>query len=366
MIDWAVSRNFLKKGQSQAKIQYFYNSMNTSNAGSNFGFVCPCFQDWSGTPLASPYAINTHRGMAGNYVQIVNSPHDRYINKDVTNQDMPTSTTRSLNDFSISYSPSTEDKPPFPGFYLQADLDAIVPCDVTRNAADDFTKTDLTPRSSQQIAQQLPSQNASVSFAQLSSRPVAVVDPLNTAAQQQACKETGGLKLTEPSGSGEPLLVLPKDDCTFARGMPKQAKSKAKYATSAKRRASMARSAAKHAKTEKGKASRARYAKTDKGKASRAKYAHSQKGRASNSRCLAKYAQTAKGMEIRAICNARSNAYKVALKKGFSEKVAREKGELAANAKKAELSSRPSLPPPSAPLTEETLTFLRNSPHPEW
>ncbi|MGO0308272.1 hypothetical protein ACTL6P_17000 [Endozoicomonas acroporae] len=319
--------------------------MNTSNAGSNFGFVCPCFQDWSGTPLANPYAISTHRGMAGNYVQIVNSPHDRYINKDVTNQDMPSSTPRSLNDFSISDSPSTEDKPPFPGFYLQADLDAIVPCDVPRNAADDFTKTDLTPRSSQQIAQQLPSQNASVSFSQPSSRPVAVVDPLNTAAQQQACKETGRLRLTEPSGSGAPLLVSPN----FQRGRPKQANSKAKYATSDKRRASMARSAAKHAKTEKGKASRARYAKTDKGKACRAKYAQSQKGRANNARSLAKYAQTAKGMETRAICNARSNAYKTALKKGSSEKVAREKGELAANAKKAELSSRPSLPPPSAP-----------------
>lgn len=339
--------------------------MYSSNAGSIFGFVYPCFQDWSGTPLANPYAISTHRGMAGNYVQIVNSPHVRYINKYVTNQGMPTSTPRFLNDFFISYSPSTEDKPPFPGFYLQADLDAIVPCDVTRTAADDFTKTDLTPRSSQRIAQQLPSQNALVSFAQLSSRPVAVVDPLNTAAQQQACKETGWLKLTEPSGSGEPLLVSPKDDCTFEKGMPKQAKSKAKYATSDdKRRANRARSAAKHATTDKGRSSGALYAKTDRGKASRAKYAKSQKGRANNSRCSARYAKTAKGMKIKAICNAKSNAYKAALKKGFSEKVAREKGELAANAKKAELSSLPSLPPPSAPLTEGILTFLmkRSSP----
>ncbi|WBA80503.1 hypothetical protein [Endozoicomonas sp. GU-1] len=348
----------MKKGQSQAEIQYFFNSMNTSNAGPNFGFVYPCFQDWSGTPLADPYAISTHRGMAGNYVQIVNSPHVRYINKYITNQGMPTPTTRFLNDFSISYSPPTENKPPFPGFYVQADLDAIVPYDVTRTAADDFTKTDLTPRSSQRIAQQLPSQNASVSFAQSSSRPVAVIGPLNTATQQQACKEAGWLKLTEPSGSGEPLLVSPKDDCTLASSMPKQEISKAKYPTSNERRASMARSAAKHAKTDKGKASRARYAKTDKGKASRARYAKSQKGRASNSRCIARYAQTAKGMKIKAICNARSNAYKAAIKKGFSEKLAREKGELAANAKKAELSSLPSLPPPSAPLTEEILTFL--------
>ncbi|WP_422463356.1 hypothetical protein [Endozoicomonas sp. ALB115] len=302
--------------------------MNTSNAGSNFGFVYPCFQDWSGTPLANPYAISTHRGMAGNYVQIVNSPHVRYINKYVTNQGMPTPTPRSLKDFYISYTPPTENKPPFPGFYLQADLDAIAPCDVTRKAADDFTKTDLTPRSSQRIAQPLPSKNASVSFDQSSSRPVAVIGPLNTATQQQACKETGWLKLTEPSGSGEPLLVSPKDDCTFERGVPKQAKSKAKYATSDKRRAS------------------------------RARYAKSQKGRANNSRRVARYTQTAKGMKMKAICNAKSNAYRAALKKGFSEKVAREKGELAANAKKTELSSLPSLPPPSAPLTEGTLTFL--------
>ncbi|MBO9480585.1 hypothetical protein [Salinisphaera sp. G21_0] len=299
--------------------------MNTSNAGSNFGFVYPCFRDLSGTPLANPYAISTHRGMAGNYVQIVHSPHARYINNYVTNQGMPTSTRRSLNDFSISYLLSTENKPPFPGFYVQADLVAIVPCDVTRKAADNFTKKDLTPRSSQQIAQQLPSKNASVSFSQSSWSPAAVVDPWNTATQQQACKETGWLKVTEPYDSGEPLLVSRKGVCTFERRRPNQAKSKAKYATSEKRREAHARSAAKHAKT-------------DKGKASRAKYAKSQKGRANNNRCVAKYVQTAKGKAIKAICNARSNAYRAALKKGFSEKVAREKGELAANAKKAELS----------------------------
>ncbi|WP_209276637.1 hypothetical protein [Thalassotalea sp. G20_0] len=155
------------------------------------------------------------------------------------------------------------------------------------------------------------------------------------------------MKVTEPYDSGELLLVSRKGVCTFERRRPNQTKSKAKYATSDKRREANARSAAKHAKTDKGRASRARYAKTDKGKASRAKYAKtdkgkasrakyakSQKGRANNNRCVAKYVQTAKGKKIKAICNARSNAYRAALKKGFSEKVAREKGELAANVKK--------------------------------
>lgn len=92
---------------------------------------------------------------------------------------MPTSP-RLLNDFSISYSPVTENEPPFPEFYLQADLDAIVPCDFASKPVDgDFTLTDLTSISSQQIAQQLPWKNPSVSCSQSSSRPVAIVDPLN-------------------------------------------------------------------------------------------------------------------------------------------------------------------------------------------
>ncbi|MBO9496475.1 hypothetical protein J7438_20670 [Thalassotalea sp. G20_0] len=39
----------------------------------------------------------------------------------------------------------------------------------------------------------------------------------------------------------------------------------------------------------------------------------------------------------KAIGNAKSNAYRSAIRKGFSEKEARKKGESAANAKKAEL-----------------------------
>ncbi|WP_257293771.1 hypothetical protein, partial [Endozoicomonas sp. YOMI1] len=94
--------------------------------------------------------------------------------------------------------------------------------------------------------------------------------------------------------------------------------------------------------SDKGKASRARYLSSDKGKASKARYAASDKGKASQ-----------------ALRSEKSKAYRSALKQGLSEELARKKGELAANAKKAKLSSvYPSL---FQPQNEEILThgFIR-------
>ena len=119
--------------------------------------------------------------------------------------------------------------------------------------------------------------------------------------------------------------------------------SKAKYNRSDKRKANRA----KYDRSDKGKASKARLKQTQRDKATRTKYARSYKNYLSQARYIASdkskrtrsaYAATAKCKTKQAIRNARSNGYRKAIRHGFSEEVARKKGELAANNKRAELS----------------------------
>lgn len=161
-------------------------------------------------------------------------------------------------------------------------------------------------------------ENASTHFSLPSTLLVAVVGPLNKNTQQPGHTVTSGFTVTESSCSGDPQPPAPEVASASEKRKTNKAKNQAKYVAS-----------------EKGKASRARYFRSEKGKASKARYASSDKGLANK----AKYNLSDKAKAYRAIRNARSNAYKSAIRKGFSEKLAREKGELAANAKRAELSS---------------------------
>ena len=121
-------------------------------------------------------------------------------------------------------------------------------------------------------------------------------------------------------------------------------KTRARHLSSDKGKATNARyaasvsckvSQAKYAQSDGAKKARARYLSSDKGKAALARYAASEKGKAR----LARYAASYKGKVAHATKNAKSLAYRAALRQGFSEEIARGKGESAANAMKAELSS---------------------------
>ncbi|WBA79787.1 hypothetical protein [Endozoicomonas sp. GU-1] len=119
------------------------------------------------------------------------------------------------------------------------------------------------------------------------------------------------------------------------KGCNKARKYQARYEVSDKGKKTRARYEA----SDKGKKAKSRYEASDKGKETRARYRTSDRGKMATYRARAKYYSSVKGKEKKAIYSAKLMAYKKAISKGFSDKVAREKGKEAANAKQAKLSS---------------------------
>lgn len=168
---------------------------------------------------------------------------------------------------------------------------------------------------------------------------LALLWPLDTETQQQAQAETVCCKVTESFAAVEPVPLAPEEACFLKISNTRQDQ----YASSDKGRVVKSRYSA----SDKGKVSpaRARYLASDKGKVSRARimarYAASDKGKMARAKSRAKYAASDKGRATIAIRSARFEARRKALRQGFTEEVAKEKGESAADAKKAELSSAP-------------------------
>ncbi len=163
---------------------------------------------------------------------------------------------------------------------------------------------------------------------------LALLWPLGTEMQQQAQAETVRCKVTESFAAVEPVPLAPEEACFLKMGNTRQdqyaSSDKARYSASDKSKVSPAR---------------ARYLASDKGKVSRARimarYAASDKGKMARAKSRAKYAASDKGKATIAIRSARFEARRKALRQGFTEEVAKEKGESAADAKKGELSSAP-------------------------
>ena len=306
-------------------------------------------------------------------VKTLNSPHSGYLNQQITNQDTP-APSYPLSNCSISQLPST-DEPEFPEFDIQDGFDEISSSDFTNEPV-----VDLTSTGSQRIAQSL-----------LCS--VATVWPLDKDKQQHpVLNETVRSKATESCDSGESVPLTLEKVHISGTGYSSQAKdsasnegkrsratklssdkrkvSLAKYAASNEGKKTRARrlssdkgkatnaryaasvsckvSQAKYAQSDGAKKARARYLSSDKGKAALARYAASDRGKLSLARYaasekgkarLARYAASYKGKVAHATKNAKSLAYRAALRQGFCEEIARGKGESAANAMKAELSS---------------------------
>lgn len=119
---------------------------------------------------------------------------------------------------------------------------------------------------------------------------------------------------------------------------------RARYAASAKGKETIAR----YRRSVKGRLSQARYLASAKGKETRAKYQTSDAARASKARydasnkgkmTRARYKASDEGKAKLAIRNARSNTYRSGLRQGLSEELARKKAALAAENKRAALSS---------------------------
>ena len=178
--------------------------------------------------------------------------------------------------------------------------------------------------------------------------PVAIVRP------QMATNSCRAITPEDP-------LMLPEDARAKYEESDRRNKARAKYEATEKSKRNKARCRARYFATEKGKTSKARYAASDKGKKTRAraraKYEASVKGKTSRARyyasdkykkTLAKYHASPAGRMVRAISNAKSNTYRSALKKGISDKVARQLGELAANAIRAEFVLTPGTKQPDS------------------
>lgn len=93
----------------------------------------------------------------------------------------------------------------------------------------------------------------------------------------------------------------------------------------------------KYQTTDKGLERKARCLESDGGNRVRAKYAPSAKSKPGKAKSQARYRATIKGKLTRSVASAKYNAYLMALRKGLSEELAREKSEWAAKKRRAKL-----------------------------
>lgn len=176
-----------------------------------------------------------------------------------------------------------------------------------------------------------PLNGFSISHSPLTDRELALIGPLKKDTQQKVVTETVRFKVTESSLSGESMPIMLQE-----AGLSGRCKvSNAKCYVSEKHKPVSVRYDASIRHT----LARARFLDSDEGRLRQARtktrYALSEKGRTT----MARYRASDQGKFFQAIRNARSYAYRSALRKGVSEELARKKGELAADKKRAALSS---------------------------
>lgn len=189
-----------------------------------------------------------------------------------------------------------------------------------------------------------PLNGFSISHSPPTDRELGLIGPLKKDTQQKVVNETVRFKVTESSLSGESMPVTLQEAGLSERCKVSNAKcyvsekrKPVRFANDASIRRTLAR--ARYAGSEKGKEARARYLESDEGRLRqaliKARYALSERGKTT----MARYRASDQGKFFQAIRNARSYAYRAALRQGVSEGLAREKGELAADKKRAALSS---------------------------
>ena len=166
-----------------------------------------------------------------------------------------------------------------------------------------------------------PLNHCSISHSPHTESELRLVKWLSKNTQQPVATETVEFQATDSSGVGGPTPLALEDG--YVSGTSKT--SQTAYVTSNKGKTSHTNRYAKYARSVKGKVTKAKYNTSDKGKAVKANY-------------LEKCKMSDIAKMRKAVRCAKWYAYRTALKKGYSEKLARNKGELAAKSKMAKLS----------------------------
>lgn len=186
---------------------------------------------------------------------------------------------------------------------------------------------------------------------------IMLVERPNNNTQPQLLTDTVKLAATASSRSDQPVPPAPGEVCR----LPACKASTGKYAwadqadraniqvgsfaavegnkakVNGTSHAELRNSPQKYQTTDKGPERKARCLESDGGNRVRAKYASSAKSKPSKAESQARYRTTIKGKLARSVASAKYNTFITALKNGFSNELAREKGEWAAKKRRAQL-----------------------------
>ena len=291
-------------------IMKFYYSMNSYDLKPSVILDSSCFPQLYEEPLASETSSLCGFGYS---VQMLDIHDCGYLDQQVTNQGARSSIRgqygNSIDDLDETISSFPSAKPVY--------------------------DTNVLSTNSHRTNHQLPQSSDTVSQPSL---PF-TLGSLNNSTLGQAPTGTVQCEATGSECSVEPFPLLLEEVTASCIGRMRLARSKAKYAESAASKISKA----KYAKSAIGMLTQARiqarYNASPSGKASRArinaKYSASEKGK----KTRARYNASVKGQVTLAIKYAKLSAYRSGSKKGLSEELAREKGNLAARKKRAQLAS---------------------------
>lgn len=184
--------------------------MNRFNFDPNLTSGSPCFQEFQNSSILPTVASSPHLSRLGYSVRSFNPPHSGHLNQQATCQDIH-SPSRELNVFFISQCLPTVNNLVFPEFYSQKDLDAIVPCSVSCQPANDNISYTIPTSTNPQQFEQLPSGFSSITFSsQPSSQPATTFHPLNKDTLQQAPIDTAA---TVSTNCGNVVQSLKRTFC---------------------------------------------------------------------------------------------------------------------------------------------------------
>ncbi len=249
--------------------------MDRFNLDSNFVPDFSYLQELEEASFDPSVAFGSQPCMSGFSVQTLEPPSPAYVSQPDAVQNNAYSV-NPLNQYVVG--PSTLDSN-----FISGDNLADIPLDgldrysgPNETSSDELRYTELNaPTDISSPPQDESCGKTSVNFSQSSSRPVAIISPLNTGIQQQVTNATAEIERHESIVISEPLTITPGE-----------ASQKA-YAQSEKRKASKQA----WAQSEKGKAYQKAYAQSEKRKAYQKAYAQSEKRKASKQA----WAQSEKG-----------------------------------------------------------------------
>ena len=294
-VPWPADLNIGFQVVSRHIIMKFYYSMNSYDFEPNVILDSSCFPPLSEVPFASEASSLCGFGYS---VQMLDIHDCGYLDQQAANQGAHSSRQdgNSIDDLDETMSS-------FPG-------------------VNPIYDTSLLPTNSHQTDHQLSLLQSSDTVSEpslpfmpgsLNNNTLSHTDPVQCEATGSAC-------------SVEPFPLLLEEVTASCLGRMRIARSRAKYAKSARGKLTQARIQARYVASPSGRASRARV---------NAKYSASEKAKKSRAR----YNTSVKGQVTKAIKNIKSRAYRSGLKQGLSDELAREKGNQVARKKRAQLAS---------------------------